>query len=105
MATPGRFVVLGTCGASLPLALAPLWLGTSTHADQTPQRVRFLHAFGHATRGALLFALAAVFGWLATIETIAEPDQHQANVLFVESNDPELPAAQLFARGLRSEFS
>ena len=104
MATPGRYVAVvverafRTRAASL-LIFAFRWLGSSARADQTLRR-----AFGHAARGAFLFALATALAWLATIEAIAE-DRRQPNVLIVYSNDPELPAVQLISRGLRSGFS
>jgi C4-dicarboxylate-specific signal transduction histidine kinase len=69
------------------------------------RRVPLLHAFDDAARGALVFALAAGLGWLWAVDAVAEENPQPPNILILYSNDPELPAVQLIARGLRSGFA
>jgi PAS domain S-box-containing protein len=83
-----------------------LRFGLSTRANRVPGRAWLLHPFDGAARATFLFVLVAGLGWLAGIEDdLIAADQHEANVLILYSNDPELPAVQLLARGLRSGFS
>ncbi|MGE0121208.1 MAG: ATP-binding protein [Dongiaceae bacterium] len=84
----------GTCGVLFLLMFAFLSWG-----------VLLWRTFDNAARGAVVLALAIGLGWLAAIEALAEDDRHPSNVLVLYSNDPELPAVQLIARGLRSGFA
>jgi hypothetical protein len=74
------------------------WPGSTKCADEPPQRVHS-PVFGNVARRAFLFAVALALNCLTAIEAYAEADRRQPNALIVYSNDPELPAIQLLARG------
>jgi hypothetical protein len=81
-----------------------LRFGLSTGTNGVP-RAWLLHPFNIAARGALMVTLAAGFGWLTAFQVLAEKDQHPPNILILYTNDAELPAIQLIARGLRAGFA
>lgn len=64
-----------------------------------------MRALSSLAISALYLAFVVALTCLAAVGAVAGEDRRQQNVLIVFSNDAELPAVQLIAKGLRSGFA